>query len=290
MDFDVLRIFYRAAKAGSFLHSGVHLSPSAIGRKITLLEQELNTTLFLRKRNGVELTDAGFHFLSRVEKLLFDFDAAKRELQTNELGASIKVMTPTVWASGFLIPTFLEHQKQNPGGEITLTGQDFLTQPTAFDLVIQIFPFKDGNKNSENILVGKTKLKLFAHRDYLKNATTPKSLKDLANHSLISHTNRLYPFVNFNWFIERARDEEDLVLVPTLFSNNVIPFLMNGFGIATIVENHPLVKSGELVNVLPKIDGPEVEIYLIVHKLHKAYQQVIEFQKILTKKMSDNRL
>lgn len=287
MDFDTLKIFYRAAQAGSFLHSGVHLSPSAIGRKIALLEQELGATLFLRMRNKVALTESGFRFLAHVENLFSELDAAKKELALeNPAATTITVVTPTVWATGFIHPALHDYLRDYPHASIKLIGKDQIETPNVLDLMIQVFPYPDPNSATENYLVGKTKLKLYAHRDYAQNRALPKTLSDLREHRIISHANQLYPFVNFNWFLDLAK-EQGIALKPTWFTNNVFPFLKNAFGIATIVENHPLVLSGELIEILPTMNGPEVEIFMTVHKTQKDYQQVINFKKILMEKMGN---
>lgn len=290
MDLDTLKIFYRAAQAGSFAHSGVRLSPSAIGRQISLLEQELGVSLFFRKRNGVELTSAGLYFLDHVESILSQIDTAKQALKENATPpTAFRLITPTVWASGFLIPSLMEYQQLHENSSITLIGQDELMRPSALELTMQVFPYKDPNKQSANFLVGKTKLKLFAHKSYVKRTSKPKSLSDLKNHVLIAHTNRLYPFVNFDWFFDRAK-EENHPIVPSLSTNNVIPFLISGFGIATLVENHPLVVSGELIDVLPDEHGPEVQVFLIVHKIQEHHRQVVEFRKILEQRMGGRNI
>ena len=48
MNLDRLRIFYYVAKAQSFTHSDLNLSPSAISRQIGNLEHEVKAQLFHR--------------------------------------------------------------------------------------------------------------------------------------------------------------------------------------------------------------------------------------------------
>ncbi|GAA4842307.1 LysR family transcriptional regulator [Algivirga pacifica] len=67
-----IQIFQIVAKHLSFTKAAeqLYLSQPAISKAIKTLEQEFNTTLFIRKRNGIELTDEGKSFLVYVDKLL----------------------------------------------------------------------------------------------------------------------------------------------------------------------------------------------------------------------------
>jgi DNA-binding transcriptional LysR family regulator len=61
LDWDKLRIFHAAAKAGSFTHAGesLGLSQSAVSRQVSALEGELQAPLFHRHARGLILTEQG---------------------------------------------------------------------------------------------------------------------------------------------------------------------------------------------------------------------------------------
>ncbi|MCI2227693.1 LysR family transcriptional regulator [Polaribacter sp. MSW13] len=67
-----LQIFKIVAKHLSFTKAAeqLYLSQPAISKSIKNLEQEFKTTLFIRKRNSIELTDEGKAFLVYVNKIL----------------------------------------------------------------------------------------------------------------------------------------------------------------------------------------------------------------------------
>src|SRR2546421_445580 len=67
-----LRYFFEVARYGSFRLAAekIHIAASAISRQIQLLEQELGTKLFARKRAGLQLTAAGEALLYRVKKAM----------------------------------------------------------------------------------------------------------------------------------------------------------------------------------------------------------------------------
>ena len=77
---DQLQAFAAVARAGSFTRAAttLHLSQPALSRRITGLEQQLETTLLVRGRAGAQLTEAG--------RRLLDFVEAQRALEEELVG------------------------------------------------------------------------------------------------------------------------------------------------------------------------------------------------------------
>ena len=65
-DWDDLRIFLAAARAGSLAGAGQRLGvdTATVGRRIARLESAFKSTLFIRSRNGLQLTAAGAELLA----------------------------------------------------------------------------------------------------------------------------------------------------------------------------------------------------------------------------------
>lgn len=66
---DQLQAFAAAARAGSFTRAAaaLHLSQPALSRRITSLEEQLETVLLVRGRSGTSLTESGRRLLDFVE-------------------------------------------------------------------------------------------------------------------------------------------------------------------------------------------------------------------------------
>jgi len=77
---DRLQAFAAVARAGSFTRGAkaLHLSQPALSRRISGLEEDLETVLFVRGRGGASLTEAG--------QRLLDFVEAERALEEELLG------------------------------------------------------------------------------------------------------------------------------------------------------------------------------------------------------------
>lgn len=93
-----LKIFYSVAKNLSFTKAAeeLYISQPAVTKNIKELESEYDLTLFIRKGNKIELTDAGKILLFHSEKIMdiykqirYDFDSMKENFSgTFQLGAS----------------------------------------------------------------------------------------------------------------------------------------------------------------------------------------------------------
>src|SRR5258708_40082969 len=106
-----LRYFYEVARYGSFRLAAekIHIAASAISRQIQLLEQELGTKLFARKRAGLHLTAAGEALLYRVKKAIGELAVARSAFDTlhGSHKALIRVGINETGARGFFA-RFLE--------------------------------------------------------------------------------------------------------------------------------------------------------------------------------------
>ena len=72
MEINQVEAFVAVTQFGGFSHAAprLHLSQPAVSRRITLLEQELGTTLFERVHNGIVLTPSGLAFLPHAQRVL----------------------------------------------------------------------------------------------------------------------------------------------------------------------------------------------------------------------------
>src|ERR1700750_2849356 len=102
MDLDQLRCFVAAAEE---LHFGraarrVEMLPSALGRFIRLLEEDLGTRLMMRTTRSVTLTDDGAAFLKEARALL---RRPMLSLPNSEREAEIRPPL-SVWGRSIVLP------------------------------------------------------------------------------------------------------------------------------------------------------------------------------------------
>ena len=97
LDWDKLRIFHAAARAGSFTHAAdsLNLSQSAISRQVNALEEEIGAPLFLRHARGLRLTEQGELLYQTASDVLQQLESVKANLSNSRdvPSGSLKVTT-----------------------------------------------------------------------------------------------------------------------------------------------------------------------------------------------------
>ena len=82
MNIENMRAFLEINSTGSFQEAAerLHITQSAISARIKHLEERLNQRLYLRKRSGVELTDAGRRFTRHAQYCVQSWERAQQEI------------------------------------------------------------------------------------------------------------------------------------------------------------------------------------------------------------------
>ena len=132
-----LHIFKTVAKHLSFTKAAelLHISQPAISKTIKNLEQEYETTFFVRKRNSIELTEEGKSFLIYVNKIVAIYSEIDEQfLHKNESFPEFIKFGVSTTLSNYIIPKVIaKFRMQFP--------------PTKFDII------SDNSENIENLIL-----------------------------------------------------------------------------------------------------------------------------------------
>ena len=84
IDLELYRLFYVVAKNGNMTKASeeLHISQPAISQSIKKLENQLDGTLFLRSRKGMELTSEGKMFFDYIKGALNLIENAENEFSS----------------------------------------------------------------------------------------------------------------------------------------------------------------------------------------------------------------
>ncbi len=127
---DSLRAFASAARTASFKRAAaeLHLSASALSRRIQALEEHLGAPLFRRLNPGIELTEAGERYRSVVDEVIARLEAAQAELVPASV-RRLRVSTLVSFSESWLVPHLPEFERAHPEiaveVEATLRYADF---------------------------------------------------------------------------------------------------------------------------------------------------------------------
>jgi DNA-binding transcriptional LysR family regulator len=107
MDIRFLTTFIEVAKTRHFgkAAENLYLTQSAVSARIKLLEEYFHTTLFIRQRNSIQLTQSGEKLLPYAQQLCETLNDAKQELQIQS--SEYVVCGATQLASELILPEVL---------------------------------------------------------------------------------------------------------------------------------------------------------------------------------------
>lgn len=82
MDMDRARTFLEIIQSGSFLNAAdrLHVTQTTVSARIRKLEEELGRRLFVRNRNGAQLTTAGREFQPHAQSMVQLWERARHQL------------------------------------------------------------------------------------------------------------------------------------------------------------------------------------------------------------------
>ncbi len=82
MDIELARTFLAVAATGNFVAAAtrLHVTQSTVSSRVQTLESQLGAKLFVRGRNGAELTAAGKRFLSHAKNLVRTLEQARHDV------------------------------------------------------------------------------------------------------------------------------------------------------------------------------------------------------------------
>ena len=142
-----MQAFVQAADKRSFKLAGqiVGLTPSAVGKAIQKLEDQLGVRLFHRSTRSITITEKGLLFLDRCRRILAEVEAAQAELA--DAGAAprgrLKISLPV--EPTLLLPVVADFSAVYPDLELDLDINDRFVDiiDEGFDAVIRSGTPKD---------------------------------------------------------------------------------------------------------------------------------------------------
>lgn len=129
-----IRVFVTVARLMSFSRAAELLvvSPAYVSKRIKLLEENLEQTLFLRATSTISLTHEGRIVLKSSERLLQELDSMHNELKAcrEEIRGELRVSCSTGFGSAYLNPFILRLR-----ADYTLLGIDLTLTDRAVDII-----------------------------------------------------------------------------------------------------------------------------------------------------------
>jgi DNA-binding transcriptional LysR family regulator len=264
-----MEVFVAVADAGSFARAGkqLRISPPAVTRAVSSLEERLGARLLNRTTRSLRLTEAGLRFLESARRLLGEIEAAERGAtgETAEPSGHLSVTASVTFGRAAVAPIVSEFLRSQPRVTASLMLVDRVVNlvEEGIDVAVRIGQLPDSTLFARR--VGEVQRILVASPGYLAKHGEPRSPADLKRHSILALSG-LMP--NREWRFVDGAAAGRVALQPRFDVNDAtcaIEAAEAGDGI-TIALSYMVaqkIADGRLAPVLARYAPPPVAVQLV---------------------------
>lgn len=262
---DYLQTFVTVVRTRNFTATAeiLGVTPSAISKQISGLEERLGVRLLNRTTRSVSPTEAGILFHKHCENILESIDEAEKVVTDFDIAprGRLRITSMSNFGRRELARILTDFSKVFPdiSYELHISDRPVDIVKEGFDFAIRIGTQEDSRLIAKPI--AEQRIVICASTEYLKEWGEPKKLEDLNNHRMLVVANAEY--VRSNWLrmfekehnfsfssIERHLTVNDIDLVHEA--------CLAGMGIGALPTYiaDVQIQSGELVQLFADVDIP----------------------------------
>ena len=186
-----IELFCLAAEASSFTAAAqvAGVTPAAVSRSVSRLEERLGSRLFVRTTRSIRLTDSGRTFFEQCRQALTQLVEAQQEVMGAQAVPSglLRISIPTTYAHHRLLPLLPRFRALYPQVTVDIhisnRNIDFVAE--GYDLAIRVRAQPDSSLIARLLEDGE--LVVVASPSYLRRAGIPQTLEDLSAHECIQY-------------------------------------------------------------------------------------------------------
>ena len=275
---DLYRSFLAVAGEGSLSAAArmLGMTQPSLGRHVRQLEAMLGVALFTRSPQGLALTEVGAELAEHARGMAAASAALRRAASGSrqEVRGVVRITCSEV-IGGEVLPAMLAGlRRQQPGIVIELSLSDATEDLLRKDADIAVRMLRPSQAALVARRVGAIGLGLYAHRRYLKERGTPRTLADLHQHALIGF-DRETPALR----AMRGRVPGGEVYTREHFALRTdsplaqLAALRAGYGIGAC-QRALARRERQLVPVLPEAFGLDLDTWLVMHEDQRANRRV----------------
>lgn len=252
-----MQVFARVVDAGGFSSAArsLSLSPSAVSKQITRLEDRLGVRLLTRTTRRLNLTEEGDAFYHRVKRILSDIDEAEQAVSLSKTAprGHLRVSCSVAFGEKQIAPIIPEFLDRYPEVALELMLSDGIVDLVEEGIDVAVRMGKLSNSAMVARKLGNNKRRICAAPSYVERYGVPDEPDDLHHHNCLGFTghNNLneWPFRYPDGRRQTIRAEGNFV------ANNgesIYDLCLEGLGIARAADFlvSDDIKEGRLIEVL----------------------------------------
>jgi DNA-binding transcriptional LysR family regulator len=280
---ETMRVFVAVAEEESFAAAArrLALSPPAVTRAITALEERIGAGLLHRTTRIVRVTEAGARYLADCKRILAELDEAEAAAAGAhaEPRGLLTVTASTMFGRMYVAPVLLDFLGRHPRVSARTVFIDRIVDilEEGIDVAVRISHLPDSSLTA--VRVGAVRRVLCASPAYLAERGVPETPADLAHHDAIAF-GPVAP--RAEWSLAAGAQAVTVSPPTRLFANTAevaIAAAVAGRGITRVLSYmiEPDVRAGRLAIVLRAHEPPPVPIHVVHAEGRRAAARVRAF-------------
>lgn len=241
MSFTGYRTFQKIVETGSLAATAreLHISPSAVSKQLSGLEQRLGAKLLQRSTRSIQVTEVGERFFRRCTDVLLAADAAESEVRdlTGKLGGDLKVTLPRAVASREFTLLLRSFSGAYPGITLDISVRNDTQHliEKKIDVAFRAGHLKDSRLVAIELF--RTPIVMCAAPDYIQQMGIPADTVALASHRLL---------VPSSHYLQAQTERSHASALPSPFENHLlcddlgmlVELAKSGAGVAMLWESY----------------------------------------------------
>ncbi|WP_340117413.1 LysR family transcriptional regulator [Pelagibius sp. 7325] len=289
--FRELETFLAVAEAGAFNAAArrLRLSPPAVTRLVTGLEERLGVQLFTRTTRRVALTEAGARLREDAQRILVELE----EAETTATGARavprghLSLTAPLLFGQRVVAPILRAYLDAHPDmtASALFLDRNVSLLDEGLDLAVRIGELQDSSLVARR--VGAVRLMVIASPAYVARHGRPENLADLAAHRIIfPSTIDQRPA----WTFSRDGRQQTQRLAPTLSLNTLeaaIAAAEEGWGLTRVLSYQvaDALAAGRLVELLTDQEDRTLPVHLLHAEGRRAAAKIHSFMDFAAERL-----
>lgn len=263
----LMTVFIAVAEAQNFAAAArkLAMSPPAVTRAVTALENHLGAKLLIRTTRHVRISDAGQRYLDdakRIISAISEADEVAAGINAEPQG-KLSITAPALFGKMFVMPVVIAFLQRHPAVQVSALLLDSVVNllDEGIDIAIRIGELADSSLNA--IRVGQVRRVLCASPNYLAQHGIPQTLTELSTHTLITASNS-----GNTWKFGHDANAAALQIQPRLSVTThdaAIDAAVQGLGITRVLSYQiaALLKTGALITMLDEHEPPAMPIHVL---------------------------